>query len=113
MKKQKTMPINYKEYPKGWPQIRARVLARAGNRCEGSPKFPECRAENHKPHPVTGSKVVLTIGHLDHDKENHEVSDDRLRAWCQKCHLGYDRKNHEQNRKYGRNHKKNQNKLEL
>lgn len=35
-------------------------------------------------------KVILTIAHLDHDKENSEVSDDRLRAWCQYCHLGYD-----------------------
>lgn len=35
-------------------------------------------------------KVVLTIAHLDHDETNHEVSDDRLRAWCQYCHLNYD-----------------------
>jgi hypothetical protein len=34
--------------------------------------------------------VVLTIAHLDHDEENHSVSDDRLRAWCQYCHLNYD-----------------------
>ena len=35
-------------------------------------------------------RVVLTIAHLDHDEENHQVSDDRLRAWCQYCHLNYD-----------------------
>ncbi len=35
-------------------------------------------------------KVVLTVAHLDHDEENHEVADDRLRAWCQYCHLNYD-----------------------
>jgi hypothetical protein len=23
-------------------------------------------AENYKPHPITGSKVVLTVAHLDH-----------------------------------------------
>ena len=34
--------------------------------------------------------VVLTVAHLDHDEENHEVTDDRLRAWCQYCHLNYD-----------------------
>lgn len=34
--------------------------------------------------------VVLTIAHLDHDEENHDVTDDRLRAWCQYCHLNYD-----------------------
>jgi len=37
-------------------------------------------------------KVVLTIAHLDHDETNHEVSDDRLKAMCQLCHLRYDAK---------------------
>ena len=37
-------------------------------------------------------KVVLTIAHLDHDEENHEVEDDRLMAMCQYCHLNYDAK---------------------
>lgn len=32
-------------------------------------------------------KVVLTIAHLDHDKSNNDVNIDRLRAWCQRCHL--------------------------
>jgi len=36
--------------------------------------------------------VVLTIAHLDHDELNHEVSDDRLAALCQYCHLNYDAK---------------------
>jgi hypothetical protein len=35
-------------------------------------------------------KVVLTVAHMDHDEHNHEVSDDRLAHWCQKCHLEYD-----------------------
>lgn len=34
--------------------------------------------------------VVLTVAHLDHDEGNHSVADDRLRAWCQYCHLNYD-----------------------
>lgn len=37
-------------------------------------------------------KVVLTIAHLDHDETNHNVSDDRLKAMCQLCHLRYDAK---------------------
>lgn len=47
-------------------------------------------------------KIVLTIAHLDHDEENNEVSDDRLQALCQRCHLKYDatekarRKKHKQ-----------------
>ncbi len=35
-------------------------------------------------------KVVLTVAHLDHDADNHDVSDDRLKAMCQYCHLNYD-----------------------
>ncbi len=34
--------------------------------------------------------VVLTIAHLDHDELNHDVSDSRLKALCQYCHLNYD-----------------------
>lgn len=41
--------------------------------------------------PDKGFSIVLTIGHLDHDSENHQICTDRLRAWCQKCHLAYDR----------------------
>ena len=37
-------------------------------------------------------RVVLTIAHLDHDETNHDVADDRLKAWCQSCHLNYDAK---------------------
>ena len=36
--------------------------------------------------------VVLTIAHLDHDETNLDVSDDRLAAMCQYCHLNYDAK---------------------
>lgn len=37
-------------------------------------------------------RVVLTIAHLNHDEENHDVSDDDLKALCQYCHLNYDAK---------------------
>ena len=36
--------------------------------------------------------VVLTIAHLDHDEENHDIADDRLAALCQQCHCTYDAK---------------------
>jgi len=35
-------------------------------------------------------KVVLTVAHMDHDENNKNVSDDRLKALCQYCHLLYD-----------------------
>ena len=80
------MPVDYSIYPLNWKtEIRPRILERAGNRCEF------CGAENYRPHPVTGSRVILTVAHLDHDPENWDVTDDRLAALCQKCHLGYDR----------------------
>lgn len=63
-------PENRARYPKDWKQIRARILERAGNRCEGSPAYPECRAING--YEIKGSEfgrsgrqcVVLTIAHL-------------------------------------------------
>lgn len=87
-------PENRDRYPKDWPDIRFRILRRAGYRCEGSPKFPDCRVPQGEAHPETGSRVVLTIGHLDHTPEN--CADENLRAWCQRCHLHYDRVHHQQ-----------------
>lgn len=90
-------PENKKRYPPNWKtEIRPAILKRADNRCEGSPAYPDCRADNGKPHPVTGSKVVLTIAHLDHTPENNDPAN--LRAWCQRCHLTYDAKHHAENR---------------
>ncbi len=82
-------------YPPNWKQLRAFVLNRAGNRCEGSPKYPECRAVNYEPHPVTESKVVLTIAHLTHDETESDPA--LLRAMCQRCHLTYDAEHHARN----------------
>ena len=87
------MPCDYSIYPPNWPEIRERILKRAGN-C-----FEVCGAENYQPHPVTGSRVILTIAHLDHDPGNWEVSDSRLKAMCQKCHNSYDAKTRARNRK--------------
>jgi len=74
-------PENRKRYPANWKEIRAAILLRAGNRCEfcGIPNYTV--REN-------GSKVVLTIAHLDHTPENNDPSN--LRALCQKCHNTYD-----------------------
>ncbi len=88
-------PENRARYPKDWKAIRVRILTRAGNRCEGSPRYPDCRAENGQAHPVTGSRVVLTIAHLDHTPEHNDPSN--LRAWCNRCHLTYDAQLHARN----------------
>lgn len=47
-----------------------------------------CRAFNYIEHPITRSLVVLTVAHLDHDKQS--IDPDKLMAMCQRCHLGYD-----------------------
>lgn len=85
------MPIrseNRARYPKDWPAIRESIRVRSGDRCEGSPAYPECRAANGTQHPVTGSRVVLTVAHLDHQPENNAPAN--LRHWCQRCHNTYD-----------------------
>jgi hypothetical protein len=71
-------------YPDDW-KLRSRFIRqyRAKNKCEW------CGAENGQPHPLTGSKVVLTTAHIyDHNPENARLLN--LAALCQKCHNGHD-----------------------
>lgn len=84
-------------YPTDWPVISRRIRhERAQNQCEcdgrcgrhGEP----CPARNGEAHPVTGSRVILTVAHLDHDPAN--CSEDNLLAMCQRCHLAYDAELH-------------------
>jgi 5-methylcytosine-specific restriction endonuclease McrA len=78
------MPCDYRKYPPDWKTvIRPRILRRAGDCCEF------CGARNYEPHPRTGSKVILTIAHLDNRLVNHH--DSNLAALCQRCHLAHDR----------------------
>jgi 5-methylcytosine-specific restriction endonuclease McrA len=79
------MPIRVENralYPADWKAISRAIRDRAGNVCE------QCGAINRQPHPVTGSFVVLTVAHLDHDPRNCQP--DNLKAWCQRCHNSYD-----------------------
>lgn len=43
---------------------------------------------NAASHQVTGSKVVLTIAHLDYTSENCNPA--ILRSWCQRCDHTHD-----------------------
>ena len=107
-------PENAARYPKNWKQLRAAVLERAGNCCEGSAAYPDCRVpngwlRNNTTGEITDNGlqaeawefadgdsvtlIVLTIAHLEHDElETQDIN--QLRAWCQKCHLTYDAKHH-------------------
>ena len=79
-------PENRSRYPKDWA-LRSRFVrfSRAQNRCEW------CGAQNGKPHPVTGSLVVLTTAHV-YDDRPEASSLLNLAALCQKCHNAHDAK---------------------
>jgi len=103
------MPIsteNKKRYPPDWKHIRADILWRANGCCEGSPAYPDCRVKNGTFHPVTGSLVVITVAHLDHNPENCDP--ENLRAWCQRCHNTYDVRHRIESRKKRRADASNQ-----
>lgn len=76
------MPCDYKKYHPNWKSIRIGVLMRAENKCE------LCDAENYLPHWKTGSKVILTIHHINFDKNDNDPLN--LIALCQRCHLRLD-----------------------
>lgn len=87
-------------YPREWPTISHYIrFERAKGRCEcrgecGAKPHEDgrCEARNGQPHPLTGSRVVLTVAHKDHTPEN--VDPTNLRAYCQRCHLAYDAEQH-------------------
>jgi|TARA_R100000049_G_C1878019_1_gene35389 5-methylcytosine-specific restriction endonuclease McrA len=71
-------------YPRDWV-LRSRFIRtyRARNKCEW------CGAANGQPHPVTGSRVVLTVAHV-HDHRPEAASLLNLAALCQRCHNRHD-----------------------
>lgn len=77
-------PENRDRYPKDW-KLRSFFVrfVRARGRCEW------CGAAHGEPHPVTGSKVVLTTAHVFDDRPEAS-SLLNLAALCQKCHNGHD-----------------------
>jgi 5-methylcytosine-specific restriction endonuclease McrA len=77
-------PENRERYPADW-KLRSRFVRfiRARNRCEW------CGATNRQPHPITGSKVVLTTAHV-HDDRPEAASLMNLAALCQRCHNRHD-----------------------
>lgn len=102
-------PENKARYPKDWPEISRRIrFERAHGQCERHVKmegWPDggmirCQALHGRTHPVTGSIVVLTVAHLDHNPEN--CAEDNLLAMCQRCHLRYDQHHHKSCDKTGR-----------
>jgi len=98
-------------YPIDWPQLSAMIrFERAKGRCEcrgecgATPHDADaggrCTAVHDQPHPLTGSNVVLTTAHRDHTPEN--VDPANLRAYCNRCHLSHDAKEHRRNASHTR-----------
>lgn len=92
-------PENKDRYPANWKAISHEIrFVRAGGRCEC---LGECGRGTHDGRCSnlhggeaygTGSKVVLTTAHLDHVPEHCDPAN--LRAFCNGCHLHYDRDHH-------------------
>lgn len=89
-------PENRARYPKDW-KLRSRFVRfyRAKNMCEW------CGAENYQPHPITGSKVILTTAHV-HDDRPEASSLMNLAALCQRCHNRHDARARQNRRKIRR-----------
>lgn len=116
-------PENVARYPADWPDIRARIQQRAGDKCEecGVQNRAWGYRENGAFHPVNKPQViemvksgrewvqppfdfgphrvieiVCTVSHTDHTPEN--CADGNLRFLCQRCHLAHDAVHHAQTR---------------
>ena len=115
------MPIskeNRVRYPADWRAISARIRARAGGRCEcqgecglHSTKGPRrCEERHGELAKWARGNVVLTVAHLG-DPSPENCADDNLKAMCQRCHLRYDRPQHQQNAARTRRAKKQNHEL--
>lgn len=98
-------PENQVRYPPDW-KLRSRFIReiRARGRCEW------CGAANGQPHPVTGSRVVLTAAHV-YDKRPEAAGLLNLAAPCQSCHLDLDRADHQARRRANRDARSGQRSL--
>lgn len=83
-------PENKARHPKNWKALTTKLKKAAGNKCE------ICGARQGEPHPLTGSKVILQVMHMNHVIE--DLADSNLKVGCQRCHLRHDEKFHRKNR---------------
>lgn len=120
--------MNTSLYHPKWTLIRRLIRKRASDTCEhcGIPQgtwqvkvvsvgpwgleslFPHYPTS--KPHYLR-YRVWLAVAHLDQDRDNNAF--DNLALLCPRCHFQHDRKANLMRRKYGREYKKAQTRLEL
>lgn len=96
-------PENRHRYGPGWDAFAEAIkLGRAQCRCECEGEcgrgthVGRCPNVHSEPAYGTGSEVVLTVAHLDHNPESRDRA--RVRAMCQGCHLHYDKDHHAETR---------------
>lgn len=99
-----------------WQAIRARILARAQNKCENckrpnatvtektrdgfwrldqSARWRNANGKRQDPPPtyaIRTSRCQLGVAHLNHNPA--DMSEGNLAALCQSCHLRHDQKHH-------------------
>jgi hypothetical protein len=108
------MPVCRRDYHPQWPWISYYIRHyRAQNQCEA------CGLANHSLYPASirintsfplfennhaalrsGTKVLLTVAHLDGNTKNNDFRN--LMCLCTHCHLNRDRNENNQKKKYGR-----------
>lgn len=92
-------PENRERYPADWRKISKRIrFERADSQCECAGECGRgthtgrCPNRHGQAAYGTGSKVILTVAHLNHTPE--DCRDENLKAMCQGCHLHYDKDHH-------------------
>lgn len=123
------MTFRAERYPADWPEIRAAILARAGNRCECTGECGECGNERqvdrrcnapngvliqrnttlrwawrrHEHNGVCMGEpcgAVVVVLTIAHVDHNESNNDpSNLRALCQRCHLRLDREDNNRRRR--------------
>ncbi|ONK09287.1 hypothetical protein [Streptomyces sp. MP131-18] len=92
-------PENRERYPANWPEISRSAKEAAGWRCACTGQCGRgthagrCPNAHGQPAYSTGSLVVLTTAHLNHQPEDCRESN--LVPMCQGCHLHHDRGHHQ------------------
>ena len=81
--------MDKKKYPPDWgSRIRPAVLKRDRYTCQ------RCGARGGQlKHSFVGNKsyvVLLSVAHLNHDRENQKIKLSALTTLCQSCHINYD-----------------------
>ena len=80
------MPVkDMSAYPSDWKEISQQIrFERAGGQCEWEEEGARCEARHNQPHPITGSRVILTTAHINPDPA--DCRPENLLALCQLHH---------------------------